>query len=370
MNADFENGDLRVHGSQDRIKTLVAFARALDSDLKLNTAQPKKVGPPAKNADSTLQIYSVADDSAEAVAKLLQEVYAATQTRITASSRDRIVVWADAETHREIAKQKVLTPPAPPVTKVITLGTLDAVRMAETLKASQQENVRKGLSIIAETQRNALILRGTEEQIREVTQLLASLNDGAGDQRNVRIINLEKGSAVTVAEAVQQLFGTLRDNPLRVIVPGNPPQAMKKDPKSAKPKPPVTLSAFGSRLTVLTDDPEAMAVVVDLVRMLQETTSGEFEVIQLRFAKAAHVAQILDEAYNHPPIRQVSGFGGGGRDGPRATPVERIRVVADPKTNTLLLRASPLDALAIRNLLSRALDTPEAAPTEAKKEDK
>jgi len=40
-------------------------------------------------------------------------------------------------------------------------------------------------------------------------------------------------------------------------------------------------------------------------------------------------------------------------------------------TNTLLLRASTLDALAIRNLVSRSLDVPEAAePAKGKEESK
>ena len=37
-----------------------------------------------------------------------------------------------------------------------------------------------------------------------------------------------------------------------------------------------------------------------------------------------------------------------------STHTEVIRVVADPTTNTLLVRASPLDMLRIRRLLSKA----------------
>ena len=41
--------------------------------------------------------------------------------------------------------------------------------------------------------------------------------------------------------------------------------------------------------------------------------------------------------------------------------MERVRIVAEPITNTLLVQARPLDVLTIRNLLSKALDIPEAA---------
>src|SRR5262249_37277676 len=47
---------------------------------------------------------------------------------------------------------------------------------------------------------------------------------------------------------------------------------------------------------------------------------------------------------------------GGGGNTPR---VERIRVVADTTTNSLLVKANPLDMLTIRLLLTRALDTGE-----------
>src|SRR5437870_5030714 len=58
------------------------------------------------------------------------------------------------------------------------------------------------------------------------------------------------------------------------------------------------------------------------------------------------------------------GFGAGGgfpgqfagAPGAMVTREERIRVVADPATNALLIKASPLDFLTIRNLIDKQLD--------------
>ena len=60
---------------------------------------------------------------------------------------------------------------------------------------------------------------------------------------------------------------------------------------------------------------------------------------------------------------------GGGKGGD--PPVDRVRVVADPAINALLLRASSLDSLTIRDLIAQ-LDVPEARdpfeqPPEGKK---
>ena len=41
----------------------------------------------------------------------------------------------------------------------------------------------------------------------------------------------------------------------------------------------------------------------------------------------------------------------------------RIRVVAEPTTNSLLVRAKPLDMLTIRRLVTQTLDTTDVEPT-------
>jgi RNA polymerase sigma factor (sigma-70 family) len=72
---------------------------------------------------------------------------------------------------------------------------------------------------------------------------------------------------------------------------------------------------------------------------------GDFEMISLKYARATDVAKILDELFN------------GRRDR-----VERVRVVAEPVTNSILLRAAPEDVATIRRLLELSLDAkPERA---------
>jgi hypothetical protein len=133
---------------------------------------------------------------------------------------------------------------------------------------------------------------------------------------------------------------------------------------------PINITAFGGKLVVTSDDPEALKLVSELVRILTSTKAGpgDFEVIRLHYANAVDVAKILDEAFNAPKAVVAgigNGKGGGGGRGAQnqlaalaatAQHENRIRVVADPATNALLVQASPLDMLTIRNLLAKQLD--------------
>ncbi|MCI0681446.1 MAG: hypothetical protein L0Y71_05015 [Gemmataceae bacterium] len=104
------------------------------------------------------------------------------------------------------------------------------------------------------------------------------------------------------------------------------------------------------------DEPDVLALVAELIRLMQAPAAdGDFDVVRLKHAQAGNVARVLDEAFNAG--RSDRGRFGGG---PMMPGNERIRVVADPATNSLLIKASPLDTLTIRSLLSRALDIPEA----------
>jgi general secretion pathway protein D len=172
--------------------------------------------------------------------------------------------------------------------------------------------------------------------------------------------------------------------PLMIPGGGNPlvdPQN-QGGPKElpGRPDQPITITAFGNKLMVTSDDPKALALVQEMVRLITQTQAGEgdFEVIRLRYADATEAAQVLDEAFNGKPKSSGKGgsskggpsgggginpfslfqqFAGGGATPPADPTAERIRVVADPGTNSLLVRAKPLDMLTIRKLLEKAIDS-------------
>jgi type II secretory pathway component GspD/PulD (secretin) len=105
----------------------------------------------------------------------------------------------------------------------------------------------------------------------------------------------------------------------------------------------LTLTAVGNKLIVSCEDAQVVALVEELVRLLTQAGEGELTVIRLRSGNAVEVAKVLTEAFNGPA-------------GAKRTE-DRVRIVADPTANALLVRASPLDLLTIRHLLRTALDS-------------
>jgi general secretion pathway protein D len=142
---------------------------------------------------------------------------------------------------------------------------------------------------------------------------------------------------------------------------------------------PITITATGNRLIITGKDAKSLDLAQELVRLLTKTTPGEgdYEVIHLYHANASDVANILNSAFNEKTATKQStptptppggpggpGGGGGGRFArflARQQPQQeqqpnRISVVADNATNSILVRANPLDMLTIRRLIRDALD--------------
>ncbi|VTS06166.1 secretin N-terminal domain-containing protein [Tuwongella immobilis] len=431
VTSDESSNTVFVSGPADRLATAKDILKRLDQPQ--NGKKPVAIGPPE------LRTYSVPAGNAEAIAKTLTDVYRnSPNVRITAVGTASVMIWGTPEDHLELARyingggEGKATE-----TALVPLSTLDATKLAETLKGMYGDNKSGGPYIEADLARNALMVRGSSEQVNEVRATVRALGDGgaggpgAMGNGRMRVITLEQGSAATLADALQKLMPQMRPNPVRVVAPSGvpsgvpggtntqpqpprqpqPPQgqpqpdsqssnygrfsnqvqlvgfqdAPKADPKNPMNAAPVTLAAFGNRLIVSSDDPEAMALVSELVRLLTSTPPGEgdFEIIRLRNASAAEAAAVLDEAFNGPKQNAQQGGGnrgggGGGLPGlggggfpffgrfgqqgatPPADPKPgRLRVVADPNSNSLLVKANPLDMLTIRRLLDQAIDSGE-----------
>ena len=165
----------------------------------------------------------------------------------------------------------------------------------------------------------------------------------------LRVITLDRGSAGTLAEELSKVLQQMRKNPVEVIVPGKqetkPPvkEPLPLPPKgeTGKAVPPVRLIATGSRLMVASDDPQALELVQQLVKLYTDPMSGELKVVRLKHGSAASMAQVLDQVFN---------------DRAGQVKVERVRVVADPGSNTLLVKATPLDLVMIEKLIAQTLD--------------
>jgi type II secretory pathway component GspD/PulD (secretin) len=145
-------------------------------------------------------------------------------------------------------------------------------------------------------------------------------------------------------------------------------QAASTNGQSEKNGPSITLTVVGNQILVQSADPNVVATVRRLVQSLTDASpeAGHFEVIRLQNANATDTAKVLDEAFNGPrqppkpqpqlPAALLRRLGGVFAQAPARPPVERIRVVADTESNSLLVRASRLDMLEVRHMLKDAID--------------
>lgn len=344
---DQRTNTLFLSGAPERI----AQARALLA--KIDTAiagqAPLTLGPPV------LKTYAVPGGQADALVSILRKIFRTGEVEIAAVGKDGLLVWADPEDQAAIARHIASAAPPPATIEVIPLtATTEATRIADIVRSL----FGKALVVEADANANALIVRGTKEQIAEVKRVLVPQSEPPSAR--VRVITLERGSAATLAVALEKMLAQMSPNPVRVVMPAEG----RKPPKDGAAKPrerEITLTAMGSKLIVSSDDPQALALVQELVRLLTvQAGEGDFEVIRLKNADAIAVARILDESFNGG---RPSAFGKGRLGGSDESPARgvRLRVVPDPATNSLLLKASPLDMLTVRQLLLQ-LDVDQEAP--------
>jgi len=306
-----------------------------------------------------------------------------------------------------------------------------------------------GPYISADSSRNGILIKGTKEQIAEVKAVIRVLDGGeaGGIIGNTSFITLDRSVAPAMANEIMRILQGMGKYDVKVITPGAAPEKKeeKKEPvpppQPAKEKPPgtsdqrkseapwrkhgvlvaargyvaelgdpqeqkgqekkdekkdgkdqpkkgeITITAAGDRLIIHSDDPDAMRMVNELIRLIKSGKEGDFQVIKLKKANAVDVAKVLDEMYNGPRQQGnpqqfqfgrggfgggpgggfggfggfAGGFGGGGRGfqggAPQAAATDSgVRVVADPGTNSLLVRAKPLDMLQIKYLVEKFLD--------------
>lgn len=439
--ADERTNTVFVSGPPDKIALARSVVETMD---KAAPGQQEYVGGP-----QFLKTYIVPAGNAEAVAATLNTIYKnATTIKISAVGGTQVMVLANGDEQIEIARLIAGTPPDAGQLVVITLDDLDATKTAETLRTMYGDPAKTGAPTIeADSVRNAIIIKGSPQQVlnvkNDITALRGSIGAG-GAAGGTRVITLDKGSAAALARALEQMFKDIRKNPIKVIdptrdfqkdepapkvpekkatqLPGNGQFVAAQDLKPAgqegQPKPvqpgetaPVTITPFGNRIIINSEDPEALKLLNELIRLFTNTPNveGDFVIIKIKHVSAVQVAAVLDAAFNGGGGGQGGGKGGGGgpggggggpggggpggggggfpgmgggkggggfggggfgggggladlfglggggnRGGQQRT--ERIRVVADPQTNIILVKATPIDILTIRSLIAEALD--------------
>jgi hypothetical protein len=256
-----------------------------------------------------LKMYSVPGGNADALSKILQEVYKSSpKLKVAAVNSTTIAVWAGPEMQIRIAKEIMPTKEDDVLiskSEFIPLAVSDPEKLATFLQNAFPSEKGKidGPTIDADVSRNGILVRGTEAQVKEIRRAIVSIEGQDASVPSVsgmRIIPLDPGvSAASLAEALKGILEKMRpDIDLKLVIPG---RDLGKPELEKKPEPPKQL----------------------------------------------------------PRPRQTSRRSSPAKPGPAGTGADPlhedwIRVVADPSLNSLPGHARPLDMPTIRDLRMRA----------------
>lgn len=408
ITSDERMNTVLVTGPADKI------AQAKEIMKKVDVPQAGQK-PIMEGGSPVLKTYSVPAGSAADVARTLQDIYRASNTiRVTAVGTSAIMVYAMPDDQLDVAQLLTGNGVAGGAqTKMIPLTTLQASDVALTLKGMFVDlRTGQGPYIEGDSSRNSIIVKGTGDQIADIEAALKAIGE-AGGSSQMRIINVDRGSTSTLAAELERMLMQTRGIPVQVIKPtppagqtpptpppANNPDAPKpgsgggdtppqiSDPQKPNQQPPVNpnqkpivITAVGNKLILTSEDPAALAYAQELVRLLtQPGGDGDFEIIKLKKANASDAAKVIDELFNGKQQPQQGGgggnpFGGGGRGGNPFLQMmqqqaaaagggaasSKVRIVADPNSNSLLVRASPVEMITIKNLIKNSIDADEDA---------
>jgi type II secretory pathway component GspD/PulD (secretin) len=442
---DEETNTILVSGPPDKI----ALAKKTLTDLDL----PREGVRPIEVGRRSMKFYNLTTNSAKEMAEALKDPKYGTSVSITPAGTNALIVVAHPEDQIKIGAMILGSHEKGTKMELIDAGALEANKVVDKLSMMFGDSKTNSLFVSADTERNAIILRGPTDVVNEAKQIIDIMKGGGTSsgtggmlQGNTLTFTLDKGGAAALGEMLQSILPNPVDlatpdgfiNPRsRPNVPQVPPQLpnpgrrpmppAKPDSDSRMPPtkpegdgrstqlydpaatyrtayraeqseqiglPPVLITAFGNRLVIMSEDKLALAKAQQLVQyFMRSSAEGDFEVIHLKNASAVDAARVLDEVFNGRADQNrgggrggFGGPGGGGGFGGRGgfgggdpsmflgglggmmsampqTPTSRtenIRVVADPATNTLLVKASPLDLLRIRRLLNKAIDSTDS----------
>ncbi|NNM24460.1 MAG: hypothetical protein HKO59_00500, partial [Phycisphaerales bacterium] len=252
-------------------------------------------------------------------------------------------------------------------TRVLSLDFADATDLAETLEAilvrgsgeieqalplqrqigrlrllhndavieSQVFQPMGRLVIRPEPQLNAIILLGAPENLEVVGELIAMLDvEAASPDATVRIYPIEHASAAQLQSTITRLFD------------------QQVESKAIRPEDRLIVQADErTNALIVTTSPRSFAVLDGLLRTLDADVAPDLRAIRridVNHASATRLAPLIQELMDArlERLRQVQ---------PETADLERATIVADPRTNALIVAAGN-DSFAVIETLTHDLD--------------
>jgi len=279
----------------------------------------------------------------------------AARARIVAEVRtNTLIVTATASQQEEVAAliKSIDDSIALPTTQtlVIALEFAPAVDVANTLRQFLQDRARTEnrvittASIVPSASANTLLVAAGAEDIATIRDLVSKIDQpSASTDRAIEIVKLKKGVATDVTRIVQEQFGRRGGGAQGVII-----------------------TADARTNSVIINAPESQfAQVKALVDRLDAPVDADESVIRtfsLTGAKADEAVRILSQTLQLDPQGRTRGVTIK-LDDDEGPPIEvRARIVADRRSNSIVVTATPESIPVIEHLVSK-LDTVAAKPS-------
>ncbi len=278
--------------------------------------------------------------------------------------------------------------------RVFALELLDADAAEEAIGGLFDTSSGPRPLVTADISGSRLLVRGTTEQIDEIRQTLIEMGETRLDRlphgrTGTRYVPFDTDPAEAIRE-IERIWNKLRPNPLRIDDGSTPPPdaasgedlhddlevfpdavdpsddtpecqqsgststqppvvASPGDTATAGDPPPIVLIPDEGGVTIVSDDPEAVA---QMERLLSQFTSGgrgaagrSYSIFFLEHASASQLADNLNKLFQRAPLQLVSG---------------PIAIMADERLNALIVLGRRNDRSELQSLL-RILDQEQTA---------
>lgn len=357
VRADDRLNALIVTGRGDRFAMVESLLAAIDAPTEPGQGRQVRFYK-LKNADIHMVLQLANDALGRSGAdRRWWEGERATRARIVAEVRtNTLIVSATEAQQAEVAAliksidDSVTQPDV--TTAVIALEFAPALDTAGTLRQFLQERARSEnrtlntASIVASASANTLLVAATTEDLATIRDLVSKIDQpSASADRTIEIIKLKKGLATDVARIVMEQFGRRAGAAQGVIV---------------------TPDARTNTL-ILNAPQQLFGQVKALVTRLDTPTDADESVIRtfaLTGAKADEAVRILSQTLQLDAQGRTRGVTIK-LDDADAVPVEvRARIVADRRSNSIVVTATPDSIPIIEHLVSKLDTVPAKASLE------
>jgi type II secretion system protein D len=352
VSVNLRSRQVRIDGAPAQVAAWKSVVEAMDS--------------PPTSGDKVTKLVATRPASHDQVRKALQVLQTDGSGRptdaslIAAIAQQRAVPPVDALAQATNPAAPAPNPQAPASTQ-ITPGT--ARSAAEAAKLAQASGLLGPVEVTYVEGLDVIVLRGSERDVQRVMEIIKEIEQlSAVTVPSVEIYPLKNVDSVRIGALMQQLF----------------------DPRGV----------LGSRIGTLTiiplGTPNALLLIgraenvksgIEMIQRLDQpiVPTARFEVFPLKHASAAEVKTLIDgflgqtQGTQGQTQTQISTSGAGGTtnvststNSPSPTGAgaplfdPRALVVADPRTNSLIISASPRDMAEVAALIVR-IDTPGAA---------